>query len=331
MDWGIHGQAWAVDLLKQHIIRAAVRHAYLLCGPAGVGRRTLALRFAQALNCTQPPTPGEPCGECRLCIHTERMQQADLAIVQTEQDATSIKVEQIRELQRSLMLTPYEARYRVALLLNFEQATPNSQNALLKTLEEAPEKVILLLTADSPENLLPTVVSRCEILRLRPMQVDTLADVLHQNHGVEPEQASLLAHLAGGRPGTALRLHNESPALEKRTQWLDDLTAALVAGRVERFQLAESISKDKEKMRQVLQAWLLYWRDIMLLSAGSSAPLTNLDRQVELNTLAWQVDYTMACRQVNRLEEAIAGLDANLNTRLLAEVLMLDMPLVRES
>jgi len=326
MHWDILGHLWAVNLLQQHIIRGEVRHAYLMCGPTGVGRRSLALGFAQSLNCTQPIAPGEPCGECRLCRQIGRMQQADLAIVQTVEGATAIKVDQIRELQRSLSLTPYEARYRVAMLLNFEQATPSSQNALLKTLEEPAPKVILLLTSDSPENLLPTVVSRCEVLRLRPMQVEELAAALHEKHKIEYTQANLLAHLSGGRPGMALRLHNETQALEKRAQWLTDLTTALFAGRIERFKVAEYISQDKEKMRQVLQNWLLYWRDLMLLSGGSSAPLTNLDRLEEIKSLAAQVTFSTAHRQVSLLEQALMGLDANLNTRLLAEVVMLDMP-----
>lgn len=168
MNWSIYGHEWAADLLGNHITHDAVRHAYLFCGPPGIGRRTLALKFVQALNCLQPPSPGEACGSCRMCQQTAREQQPDLHIIRIEEDASNIKVEQIRDLQRVLALSPYQARYRVALLLGFEKATPGAQNALLKTLEEAPEKAILLLTADSPDNLLPTIVSRCELLRLRP-------------------------------------------------------------------------------------------------------------------------------------------------------------------
>ncbi len=326
MGWDILGNTWAADLLKNNIARGEVRHAYLFCGPAGVGRRTLALRFARALNCLQPPEPGEACGECRICLQIERMQHADLSVVQSEGDSAAIKVEQIRDLQRSLTLLPYEARYRLALLLNFEQATASSQNALLKTLEEPATKVVLLLTADAPENLLPTVVSRCEVLRLRPMSVAVLAADLTRKVGLPPERAELLAHLAGGRPGSALRLRDDPQAFENRGLWLDELQAAFSAGHYQRFKLAERISRDKETMRQVLQTWLLYWRDVMLLSGQAHAPLTNLDRKEELQRLAAHLDYRTAHRQVSALEQAIAGLDANLNMRLLAEVLLLDIP-----
>jgi DNA polymerase III subunit delta' len=197
MGWEVAGHAWAEHLLYEHLVRGEVRHAYLLTGPAGVGRRTLALRFTQALNCLQPPAPGEFCGQCRVCRQTAAMQHSDLAVVQAEKEGGTLKVEQVRDLQRSLSLLPYEAHFRVALLLRFEEAHPSAQNALLKTLEEAPQRVILLLTADSAENLLPTIVSRCEVLRLRPMALDHLQTYL-ETQGMDAVDARLLAHLSGG-------------------------------------------------------------------------------------------------------------------------------------
>jgi len=328
MPWNIIGQDWASELLAQHVARGEMRHAYLFCGPPGVGRRSLALRFAQALNCTQPPQPGQPCGVCRTCEQIERMQHADLSIVQVLEDATAIKVEQIRDLQHSLSLAPYSARYRIALLLNFEQATQNAQNALLKTLEEAPERAILLVTAGSPENLLPTIVSRCEVMRLRPLGVETLQAALEQKEGVTADRARLTAHLAGGRPGYALQLLEDDAADGFRTKWLNELISLLGSRRLERFQVAEVISKDRDKLRQIFLIWLSYWRDLLLCCAGSSVPLTNLDLESELHVLAAQIALATAQARTSALENALSDLDANLNPRLLTEVLLLDWPYI---
>lgn len=166
-NWNLIGHEWAVDMLKKHVSTGTTRHAYLFAGPPGLGRRTLALRFAQALNCQTPLEAGIPCGHCRDCKQIEAMQHADLTVVQAESESGTLKVDQIREARRSLTLKPYQANYRVALFLRFQEANDNAANALLKTLEEAPSYAVLILTADNPEQLLPTIVSRCEVLRLR--------------------------------------------------------------------------------------------------------------------------------------------------------------------
>lgn len=326
MSWPILGHDWAAELLAKHIAHGNVRHAYLFCGPPGVGRRSLALRFVQALNCLQPPAPGEACGQCRMCDQTWRMQLPDLHVIQIVEDAQNIKVEQVRELQRLLALAPYQARYRVALLLGFEKATAGAQNALLKTLEEAPEKAILLLTADSPHNLLPTITSRCEILRLRPMNIEALAEALQIKLTIPTQDAAVLAHIAGGRPGMALQLAGDEDAHQDRKLWLDQLLTALSGGIIERFNLADKLSRDKNRLRAELRIWLTYWRDLMLLTANANSPLTNLDYAETLNLAATQLDFETARRCAASLEDALGDIDLNLNQRLLVEVTLLDWP-----
>ncbi len=326
MTWPIFGHEWAADLLANHIAHGSVRHAYLFCGPPGVGRRTLALRFVQALTCLQPPAPGQSCGKCRICEQTWRQQQPDLHIIQIAEDAQTIKVEQVRELQRLLALSPYQARYRIALLLGFEKATAGAQNALLKTLEEAPEKAVLLVIADSPDNLLPTITSRCEVLRLRPMKIEQLTESLISNQHTPAEEASVLAHIAAGRPGLALNLIDNHEAREERRQWLEYLHTALSGGIIERFNLAERLTKDKNRLRAGMRTWLTYWRDLMLVTARADAPLTNLDYAEPLAAVAAQLDFDSARRTAAALEESLEGIELNVNPRLLLEVTLLDWP-----
>jgi DNA polymerase III subunit delta' len=330
-NWNLLGHEWAVDMLKQQVAQGEARHAYLFCGPPGLGRRTLALRLAQVLNCTTPIVAGIPCGTCRDCRQIEAMQHPDLTVIQALDDDGNpkengtLKVEYVRAVQHSLSLKPYQAKYRVALFLRFQEANDSAANALLKTLEEAPAHAVLLLTADTPEQLLPTIVSRCEILRLRALPISVIeTDLLKR--GVDEERARLLAHISGGRPGYARSLVDDVTLLEKREERLNDLQTLLHATRVEKFSYADKLSKDKETMRQVILIWLSYWRDVMLRAAQAETPLTNIDCNMEIEFLANRLDLHTVRRVVAELESALEKMDKNVNSRLLAEVLLLNWP-----
>ena len=327
MDWGILGHEWAVRLLSEHLQQGRLKHAYLFTGPPGIGRRTLALRLAQAINCLQPPEPSTPCLTCRSCRQFAAMKHPDLLITQADQVGGVLKVDQIRALQSRLALAPYEARYKIALLLRFEEAHASAANALLKTLEEPPERVVMLLTAQSSESLLPTIASRCEVIRLRPLPFAQVAAGLQAGWDVPAEQAHLLGHISNGRPGLAIQLTQHTELLEQRQTWLDDLHELLSSNRLARFAYAESITKDKHfPLADLLQTWLSYWRDILLRSTGAETPLANIDRQEEIEQLASRLSMKTARATIQAAERTLQLLDKNVNARLAMEVFLLDLP-----
>ncbi|KAA3646258.1 MAG: DNA polymerase III subunit delta' [Chloroflexi bacterium] len=325
-NWNLLGHTWAVELLKGHLQRGAPRHAYLFTGPQGVGRRTLALRFAQALNAENSAQPGDIDPEHIRSQQIERMQHPDLFVVERQEGDRDIKVDAVRALQHSLALAPYEAPYRVALLRDFEHASNSAQNAMLKTLEEPPGRVVLLVTAESAEALLPTITSRCEVLRLRPLALDIVSQGLQEQWGLPVEQAELLAHISGGRPGYALHLHNNPEILEARSTWLDEQQGLLAAPRRTRFDYAEGLAKDKDSLQAVLLVWLSFWRDVLLRTAQAAAPLANPDRAAEIDQLSQHLDLNRAKAVVAAIERTLGLLKSNANARLATEVLLLDLP-----
>jgi DNA polymerase-3 subunit delta' len=342
-NWGLVGNEWAVNMLRSHIQQDGIRHAYLFSGPPGIGKRTLALRFTQAINCTQPPSPGEACRTCQTCKQIEKMQYPDLAVVQAETETRTLKVEQVRNIQHSLSLKPYQGKYRVALFLRFQETNKEAANALLKTLEEAPTHAILILTTDNIEQLYPTIVSRCETLRLHPLPVEDIQTYL-QSSNIDPDYTKLLAHLTGGRVGFALRLKEDKDFITERTRWLEEMQTLLSSNRIQRFAYAEKLTRKKKKKEEaiefletwgtywpneihlVLEFWGSFWRDVMLTCSGADSPLTNIDRMDQIKALAGRVSLAQARHLVIDNEKAKERLDKNVNARLVMEVNLLDWP-----
>ena len=159
-------------MLAGAIEHERIGHAYLFTGPEQVGKSTLARRFAQALNCTASKLTERPCDQCRSCELIAAERHPDVQVLEPEiggRGKATLKIEPIRTLQRGLNLSTYEGRHTIAIIRRFDAATPGAANAFLKTLEEPPSGVILLLTAKNAETLLPTISSRCRIIGLRPL------------------------------------------------------------------------------------------------------------------------------------------------------------------
>jgi DNA polymerase-3 subunit delta' len=241
----------------------------------------------------------------------------------------NIKIEQVRTLQHEAVLAPYEGRYRVFIVRQMEQATLEAANSLLKTLEEPPAQVILVLTAIHSESLPRTIVSRCQHLGLRPVATPVIEEVLCDK-GVDPVQAQLLARLSGGRLGWALQAAADENLLRQRQQGLDRLTRLLTAGRVERLACAHEVSGDPASARQLVELWTCWWRDLILFGQGAEG-LVNADQIEQYRPVSEQLTLTHALAIVRALQATAAQLEANVNTRLALEGLFLQLPLLTAS
>jgi DNA polymerase III subunit delta' len=330
------GHEWAIDLLQEAIARGHVGHAYLFTGPRHVGKTALALRFAQALNCEVEPLTARPCGQCRSCRLIAAGRHPDVRMVEPEESSRgnlTLKIEQIRDLQQGLSLAAYEARWKVALLTEFDSATHGAANAFLKTLEEPPAGVTLLLTASDADAVLPTISSRCRVIALRPLATSQIASALESRWQVPVAQARLLAHLADGRMGWALRALEDKGLLAVRGERLDRLQEALYGNRVERFELADKLARKPEELPAVLRTWLSWWRDLALLawsgSDGTAKPesaISNVDAEDDLVTLSRRWERAAILQSLQQTQRALWQLEHNANTRLALEYLLLVYP-----
>jgi DNA polymerase-3 subunit delta' len=322
MAWQMVGHEWVVTLLQQSLAAGRVAHAYLFTGPSQVGKTTLALALAQALNCAQPDPP---CGQCPSCRKIARNVHPDVRLIEGEGAGGSIKIEQIRTLQREVVLAPYEGRYRVLILQRMDRASIEAANSLLKTLEEPPAHVVLVLTALYAEGLPSTVVSRCQRLDLRPTAYQIVQAALTEK-GIPRSKAQLLARLSGGRVGWAFSAGQDDAMLQRRQQDLDRLLELLAADRLERLDFASKASRGPVAVRRQIELWISWWRDLLLLCGGDDGGLVNIDRLDELNSLAAQTPLPQALAGLKALQTTATQLEANVNTRLALEGLLLQLP-----
>lgn len=323
MTWNVIGHSWAVDFLKQSIASGHLAHAYLLLGPAQIGKRTLALELAKALNCVAEEEE-RPCGDCLPCRKIAHSSHPDVQVIEPQEG--SVKIDQVRQLQRELVLTPHEGRYRVAILRSFDRATIEASNCLLKTLEEPAPQVVLCVTASDAGSLPPTIVSRCQVLNLRLLPLETVESALRSRWHVERETATLLSRLCGGRLGWAIEAYREPSILRHRANCLDAMVRLLDERRVSRFAYAQKASSNPEMVTSILDTWLSWWRDLLLVREGNGGQITGRDRTEEITAYASRYSLIQIHTVLDAIRAAQQRVEYNANLRLTMEVLLLSLP-----
>jgi len=328
MTWDMIGHEWAVQLLQGHIENDTLRHAYLITGPSDIGKKNLAIRFIQAICCPNTEGPGIPCLVCPTCSRLQRLEHPDIFPIAVEEGSKQIKIDQVRELVHNLSLSPYEASRRFGLLIDFEQANRNSQNSLLKTLEEPPGSVIIILTAVSASSLFETVASRCEEIKLNPVPIQTTQQGLKELHQIPEDQADFLAHISAGKPELALAYYQDPEILERRTTLLDQHFDILYGDSIARFAYANKLVKDQSLVLEMLNTWSSIWHDILLKVGKSGTPIRNIDREGEIQTIIKSIDLQEAKTAVNLFRRAHSLLQKNANLKLTVEDLLLQLPTI---
>lgn len=329
-NWHVHGHDWAVEFLQTSIQHGRNRHAYLITGSNNIGKNQLAHAFSMALNCTHEEAEQHPCGECRSCKLIYSGNHPDMLYTERDERTGRLKIDTLRDIMRLLALKPYDSRYRVAIFEGFDHAAPRAQDALLKTLEEPSPYAVLILLAESTENIMPTIVSRCQIVPLRPVPIDEVSSFL-QMHGADEERATLLGRLSSGRMGWALNALQDETVMQERDDMLKMLNDAVYGNRVRRFEIAEELEKvarkDNTAIRYLLETWQTYWRDVLLMSHGSPVKPCNSDRLVEIQQLVQTLypdDALKALQATRKMLNVI--IKTNANMRMAFEVMFLDYP-----
>lgn len=331
--WNIVGHEHAIDMLRRTLAAQQVRHAYLFVGPKRIGKSLLAQRLAQTLLCTGGSDPAvaplEPCNICLSCRKVLHSNHPDVHRISKAPDKQYILIEQVRALQSDAARRTMEGRRNIFIIEDAQEMNAQASNCLLKTLEEPEPDVVLLLTVPDVGLLLPTIISRVQMIPMQLLTTSQIKRALVEQWEVEGKEADLIAALSAGRLGWAIQaVENEDLLTDRRTQ-LEMLAKLPGASKVQRFDFVQKLGTDGEKAYSVLELWLLWWRD-MVLAANDCLDLTiNVDMRDLLKAQATKVGTSEAERMVRAILQTQEALEQNVNARVALEVLMLDTPTIK--
>ncbi len=299
----IEDQESAVRALKSSLQRGEIAHAYLFVGPANIGKMATALAFASALNCTNANsdngnTGGDACGTCTSCRQIEAGTHPDVRIIAPEGDQT--KIDQMREMIKGLQFVPLEGRWSVAIIEQADTLNPSSENATLKILEEPPSYAVLILLSCNPTLLLPTIRSRCRIIRFTRASTSKIEEILKRRFDLPDEEIKLIAACSQGAIGRAMRMASDPAVLEDRAAVLGLIRNWPTSPPVIAFKTAETIRKIAEgsqadtdertrikRLHGLLDYILSWYSDLLSLKIrGKDATVCNVDMMDDLKTQA---------------------------------------------
>lgn len=313
------GHTRAAGHLRRVVTEGRVPTAFLFLGPEGVGKRTLADAFAARLLC-ETPADDDACTVCPQCTRVAGGAHPDVHIIIRDEGRRDIRIEQVRELCRWLTLQPLMAARKVALVDGAHELNEHGQNALLRTLEEPPGRSVIVLLATSAALLLPTVRSRCQVIRLDPLARDDVATVL-LGRGLAADRAAVLAGLAEGSPGRALALDTDDVA-KVRARVLGALPTLATASAVDLSALAQELARGP--LEAALAAVVAFYRDLLQASLGATTlPLRSAGAEAVVEALAPSRPPAARLRQLEAVCDTLDALGRNANRQLALETMLL--------
>jgi DNA polymerase III subunit delta' len=343
--WPVYGHTWASQLLQRALLPEAdtkqsvrLSHAYLFLGSPQVGKTAFARAFATALLCSA--CDHTPCYECRSCRLMALDSHPDFRLLQptakadkefvVDRQKGELRAEHAENLIRDVALRPMEGTRKVFVIQDMHLANLAFANKILKTLEEPPPHAVLLVTARHRAELLPTIVSRCQVIELRPLDQPVIVDALQRGWQATAQEAELLARLSGGRLGWAVDQLRHPERREERTHQLESLWRLIAADRLERLRFAGELAaqRDNQRLFGLLEVWTSWWRDVLLTQSACDDACSHVDQQERIAHHAQAIEQRVVHEYLLTLKRIETYLRHTVNVRLALDVLLLKLPAI---
>lgn len=271
----IVGHEKIINNFKNAIINGQIAHSYIFEGPKSIGKKAIAIALAKTLLCEKKLT--EACGTCGSCVQFEHENQPDFKIIDNLEN--TIKKSDIQELQKDIKIKPFKGNRKVYIVCQAENMTAEAQNSFLKTLEEPPDFAIIILTTENKEKLLPTIISRCQLVAFNYVDITKIENMLVHKFNNTSEQASFISNFSNGVVGRAILLSESEEFEELREQTLKAIDTTITQSKEKIFTTSEFFEKNKDDINEILNIMLFYFRDLIIYSeTNSSRHIINKDK-----------------------------------------------------
>ena len=319
----IIGQEKLVDNLKKIICSNEISHAYLIDGLKGVGKKQFAISLSKAILCLNTNQELIGSDNCSSCKKFKDNNHPEFHVI--EQDG-SIKIEEIREIQKNIHIKPYEGNRKVYVILNGDKMTVQAQNALLKTLEEPPGHSTIIITTNNLKALLPTIISRCQLLKLRPQGIERVTNYLVEKLGINQEEARVTATFSNGLIEMAKNIYYSDDFKRRRFKVIDITEKLLSTNTMNILHEVEFFSTEKDNIEEIIDLFIYWYRDILIYKETQEDSLIiNYDQYIKIQNQNKIIDFAKLRKAIIMLEEKKQQIRGNVNYLLAIESMLLNL------
>lgn len=315
------GHEKAIETLKGAIRNKTVSHSYIFDGEEGLGKKKIAFIFAKTLLCKEQGE--EPCNHCSSCMKFDGGNHPDLLVIEPEKG--TIKKGEVEALIKGVATAPFESLRKVFILDDSHRMSLEAKNALLKTLEEPPEYINIILITSNRNNLLPTIISRCQNIKFHPVETKKISDLLVSLYGKGREEAEFISDFSKGSVGKSIKLATSDDFFQKRDEVISLIDSLIRGDSTKAISSIGFFNDNKDDIDQVLDIFLFWFRDLIIYKEiGDSTLIINKDKVEYLSRQSF-IDFSKINDIIEKVQQTKDNINRNVNFQLSIETMLLNI------
>lgn len=317
----IIGHDRAIDSLKMSVLNNTVSHSYLFQGEEGLGKKMVAYAFAKTLLCKEGKE--EPCNRCVSCAKFDSGNHPDFFLI--DPDKNLIKKGEIEDLIKNVGILPFESTRKIFIIDDSHKMNTEGKNTLLKTLEEPPSYVTIILISSSPNNLLPTILSRCQSIKFYAVKSWKIEDYLVRMYNKTSEEASFVANFTKGSVGKSIQLSTSDRFFQMRDEILKILDSIIKGDKTKAFSSMGFFNENRDNIEEIIDIIQYWFRDLLIFKEiGENHLIINKDKLEYLSSQSF-VDFNTINDIIEKVEETKDNIKKNVNYQLSIETMLLNI------